>query len=322
MSGGRRTDPEWRAFEKLVARIEQSAAALGRIVRSPDRIRDRATGRLREVDVSIRSSEGVSATLVTVECRKRRRAEDVTWVEQLAAKKASIGADRTIAVSAVGFSQSAAKAAAFHGIELRKLTDITADDINRLLQLDLVLFWHRRAALARIAFRWHRDGPWTVPDPAHPDYVLPQGFDPKRPIFRNTDTSHVWSINDLWHQLQATADTHEGVQKFEPPQLRTAAFPYPGNVIVKTPDGEKRLGDVFLAVSVWLEDEAVTLEDAKKVEYAADRGAETIQRVEFASVREPYGDRRVALQLPKDATDLIALKTEIVARRDPGKNDA
>lgn len=319
MTGGRRTDPEWRAFEKLVARIEQSAATQGWVVRSPDRIRDRATGRHREVDVSIRPNDGAAHSLITVECRKRRRMEDVTWIEQLAAKKATIGADRTIAVSAVGFSQSAAKAAAFHGIELRKLTDISADVINRMLRLDLVLFWHRRAALARIAFRWYREGPWTVPDPAHPDYVLPTDFDPMRPIFRNTGTGHHWSINDLWHQLQQTVDTHDGVRKFEPPQIRTAAFPYPGNVVVETPEGEKRLGDVFLAVSVWLEDEQVTLEEATKVEYVSDRNAETVQRVEFVSAQERYGERRVALQLPKDATDLVALKTEFVARRDPDK---
>ena len=46
----KRAMPEWRQFEKLVARIEADAGPLGLTVVSPDRIRCKITGRLREVD--------------------------------------------------------------------------------------------------------------------------------------------------------------------------------------------------------------------------------------------------------------------------------
>ncbi len=44
----------WRQFEKFIARIEQAMAPSGAVVKSPDRIPDKLTGELREVDASIR----------------------------------------------------------------------------------------------------------------------------------------------------------------------------------------------------------------------------------------------------------------------------
>lgn len=119
-----------KQFEELVARIEAVAAPRGAVVKSPDRIRDLTTGRLREVDASIRHKVGTVEILITVECRKRNRRQDDTWIEQLATKRAKLGAAKTIAVSARGFSKSAAMTAAQHGIELRTLSEVSAADIE------------------------------------------------------------------------------------------------------------------------------------------------------------------------------------------------
>jgi hypothetical protein len=62
------------------------------------------TGRKREVDVSIRSRAGTPSIFITIECRKRHPKQDVTWIEQLAAKWDAIGAACTIAVSSSGFT--------------------------------------------------------------------------------------------------------------------------------------------------------------------------------------------------------------------------
>lgn len=115
---------QWRQFEKLVARIEKMAAPLGAAVKSPDRIPDLVTGELREVDASIRYQIGTTPILITIECRKRNRKQDDTWIEQLATKRAKIGAAKTIAVSSTGFSGSAHKTARLHNIELRQLSEL------------------------------------------------------------------------------------------------------------------------------------------------------------------------------------------------------
>jgi hypothetical protein len=73
MTARRRRDPEWREFERLIARIEADAGPKGLIVKSPDRIRCKLTRRLREVDASIRAKIGTTEMLVTIECRRRTK---------------------------------------------------------------------------------------------------------------------------------------------------------------------------------------------------------------------------------------------------------
>ena len=100
-------EEDWREFERLVARIERDLAPRGAVVRSPDRVPDLVTGSLREVDASIRFTVGSAPILITIECRRRAAVQDDTWIEQLAAKKEKVGAAKTIAVSASGFSEPA-----------------------------------------------------------------------------------------------------------------------------------------------------------------------------------------------------------------------
>jgi hypothetical protein len=307
MTSRRRQHPEWREFERLVARIEADAGPRGLRVKSPDRIRCRTTGRLREVDASIRSQIGTVEVLVTIECRLRSKVQDVTWIEQLATKKDAIGASHTIAVSAAGFSEDAQRIATQHGLSLRKLSEVGIDDINALLRLDFVLFWHKSCALARVGIRRFRSLDWQVPDPNAVDFTLPAETDPQAPIFRNTETGATWSLNELWHQVQEATDPFVGIAKAQPPVLRTACFPYPGVVTVETADGPCLLGDVLLTVALWIEAEQVTLDAARKVEYAAE-GSLALQRVEFASQRRPAGDWSISLQIPKASADIADLR--------------
>ena len=124
------TTPAWRDFEKLVTRIEHALAGEGVTITSPDFIPCVTTGSPREVDASIRTRVGSAEILVTVECRDRVAVQDVTWVEQLAAKKKNIGAAKTIAVAASGFSAEAARIARENAIDLHILDEITEDDIK------------------------------------------------------------------------------------------------------------------------------------------------------------------------------------------------
>lgn len=305
MSSRRRKDPEWRELELLVARIEADAGPRGIVITSPDRIRCKVTGRLREVDASIRSRIGTTDVLITVECRRRGSVQDVTWIEQLATKKRAIGADRTIAVSAAGFTDTANAISDQHGISLRKLSDITADELNSLLRLDVVLFWHKACAISRVGIRKFRSPNWKMPSPDDVDFVLSEGTNPFAPIFRNTESGVTWSLNDLWHQLQEATNPFAGVETAQPPVIRTACFPYPGTVTIDSKDGSGPLGDVILTVALWIEPEQAVLDAAKNVEYGSDN-ASAIQRVEFSSQRSK--DWRISLQMPKSSTDIADIR--------------
>jgi len=119
----------WRRFEELVARIERTLGPRGAVVKCPDHIPDKFTGQLREVDASVRFPIGTVEILITIECRDRSSVQDVTWIEQLPAKKDAVGAAKTVAVSSSGFTQPAIERAESLGIEVRQITEITDDDI-------------------------------------------------------------------------------------------------------------------------------------------------------------------------------------------------
>lgn len=263
---------------------------------------------MREVDASVRTKVGTSDILVTIECRQRKPKQDVTWIEQLAAKKTNIGASHTIAVSHTGFSQEAEAMARYHGIDLRQLSDVSAAEINQLIRLDFVIFPHQRCAVSRVGIRFFRSLDWTMPDPETPDLFLPLPADLSANIFKNTDTDEPWSLNDLWLQLQEATDPFAGIQIGSRPEFKTACFSYPGNVTLETPEGPRRIGDVLLTVALALEVEQVDLTSAKKVEYSRSEG-DAIQRLEFASHEPGMEDWRISLQLPKNAKDLNELRT-------------
>ena len=96
------------------------------------RVLDDAIPQYREVDASIRYAVGSCELLITLECRARSRVQDVTWIEQLATKRAHIGADRTIAVSSTEFTEAAKRAGAAHNISLRRISEFADDQIRDL----------------------------------------------------------------------------------------------------------------------------------------------------------------------------------------------
>lgn len=310
--------PEWRKFEQMVSRIERDAGPLGLIVTSPDRIRSLITGDLREVDASIRSRGDDSKDLVTIECRKRAAKEDVTWIEQLATKKEAIGAARTIAVSSSGFSKQAEKAAAHYGIDLRLMSEITLADINPRMKLDFVLFNHKRCSIASVGFRRFRGTKWTMPSPDDIDFQFDHDTDPFVDIFHNSDNDTQWSLNDLWHQLQESCDPFAEIERGKLAVIKTACFPYPGNVKVVTPTATETLGDVIVSVALSIDVEQVAIEDAMKVGYSGT-GEIDLQRIEFHSADCPRGEWSVALQMPRSSTNADDVRVRLTSPDESNK---
>jgi hypothetical protein len=126
-----------------VASIEGRLSPESAIVRSPDRLKDIDSAHWREVDASIRFQAGSADILITIECRRRGAKDDVTWIEQLATKREKVGASKTIAVSARGFSQPAVDCAGRYGIELRTLKPITGNEVDQWLGSDNFVHYYR-----------------------------------------------------------------------------------------------------------------------------------------------------------------------------------
>jgi len=196
---------QWREFEKLIARIEQAMAPLDAAVRSPDRIPDKVTGQLREVDASIRYKVGTCPILITIECRDRSSIEDVRWIEQLAEKKRSIGASMTLAVSSSGFSDPAMKKASAVDIEIRTLSDMAAEDFRQWLAVQHVVLDVREWSLSELALELY-----DAPEDAELILALQESFRERghlAPIFiRNLDGKrfHVENVLIEWCKRHGT----------------------------------------------------------------------------------------------------------------------
>ncbi len=185
----------YRELELLVMRIEGALAPAGARIRSPDHIADIFTGELREVDVSIRHRLGSVTVLITVECRDRTRAEDVTWIEQLATKQKHIGAAHTIAVSSTGFSAPAIKAAKLHGISTRIIGELSDADILDWLDILQIEEVETSCQLGRLRLEYEGDHPGAHIDPTLEQEWFNRGFDAK--IFLERATGSLLSLVEL-----------------------------------------------------------------------------------------------------------------------------
>lgn len=305
----RQTIPGWREFEKLVARIEQDSRPLDWIVRSPDKIRSKITGRMREVDASVQRPIKGQKELIVIECRKRSSRQDVTWIEQLATKKTSLGADRLLAVCSTGFSDEAKRVAEHFRIELRTVNELSVENLTELFGIDFVLFPHKRCHILRIVCRRFISLDWTIPKGCDFEFDLLPSTDMHEHIFANIETGYTWSVNDMWLQLQSLTNPFQDVPRSGRSIERSVCFPYPGNVTVETSNGKELLGDVLFKLEMWFEIEHVSQDMAKKAEYVSEDG-NSLQRIEFASKEPGYEDWRFSMQAPTTSTNRKDLRVK------------
>lgn len=123
-----------KEFESLVTYI--SKCLYKRAVVTPDdKLVDKDTGRKRQIDISIRLADGPTEFLAIVEARDRSRKVDVRYLEEVKSKKESVGADKAIIVSKVGFAQTAVKKAQAYGIDLFTLEEALRENWSQAFSL-------------------------------------------------------------------------------------------------------------------------------------------------------------------------------------------
>ncbi len=112
------------AFEQRIHRIYELLEGSGVDVTWNDHVPDPDNpSQQRQIDVSIKRN----GMLTLVECRDRQSPQDVTWIEELIGRRASLRADTVIAVSSSGFTAGALQKATSFGIivrDFRHLTDL------------------------------------------------------------------------------------------------------------------------------------------------------------------------------------------------------
>jgi len=104
--------PDWRLYERMVARLLANDIATGLCVTPNARVRGRKSGRLRQVDVLIdlrHDTDNTSRTIVDAKMRTRKI--DVTNVEAFQGMMEDVGAKHGVLVCPHGFTKAAEKRA-------------------------------------------------------------------------------------------------------------------------------------------------------------------------------------------------------------------
>ncbi|RPJ77122.1 MAG: hypothetical protein EHM20_06585 [Alphaproteobacteria bacterium] len=190
-----------RSFEELIAIIESHSTPLGAVVKSPDKIVDKTTGQLREVDATIRHKIGSASILIAIECRDRSRIEDCIWIEQLAQKKEAIGANVMIAVSSRAFSKPALRKAKEYNIEIRVLRDISEKALeNWASKISMIIMRGQfRFGIMKVTFR----GMEGKPSPKLTGSIL-EGYskgDANYKFVKRLSDGELLSIGDLLNSI-------------------------------------------------------------------------------------------------------------------------
>ena len=257
------TKTTWRSFELLVSRIEHALAGESVTVKSPDSIPCITTGRHREVDVSIRTWVGSAEILITVECRDRVAVQDVTWIEQLAAKKKNIGAAKTIAVAASGFSTEATRIARENGIDLRILDEITDQDIKSWIGMVGMVHVFKDCGLA-----------------GSPEihFFLETGDEPQEMTGQNASSSqHIFtgpsgeslSLNDIWLRADDQGKVFDRIPKDDEDHFVTLTVTPSDKLQLCTSKGNRRVKAITMPLRLRWKHEFISLSDARTVRYKA-----------------------------------------------------
>lgn len=123
-----------RKFEALVASLTNCLHDKAAITPN-DKLVDKHTGRKRQIDISIRVSDGPSKFLAIVEARDRSRKVGVTYLEQVKSKRDAVGADKAIIVSNKGFTGTAIPKAKAYNIELLSLSEALRQNWSQTFSL-------------------------------------------------------------------------------------------------------------------------------------------------------------------------------------------
>jgi hypothetical protein len=231
--------------------MEQWLRPLGTEIKSPEFLLDHDTGHRREVDVALRIPTANGVFLTVLECRDRSRSPDVAWIEQLATKCKSVGANRVIAVSSRPFGHTVRCKAHALQVELRHVEEITEDIATRFGHtLAITSTWpHFRIRACR--FVTEPDLPQWKPDAkaaerfAREPFVTPVGFhrETEKPITLSLLAYTAISVNPAFHGDKSRSS--------EPRPFEFEMGMTPGRYVLKHAAGEVSLLAVKMALDVW-----------------------------------------------------------------------
>ena len=124
---GQQMSNDGKEFEELVASLSNCLHEKA-IITPNDKLIDKDTGKKRQIDISIRMTDGPTSFLGIVEARDRSRKVGVPYLEEVKSKRDSVGAHKAFIVSNKGFTTTALDKARAYDIELFSLSQALRHD--------------------------------------------------------------------------------------------------------------------------------------------------------------------------------------------------
>lgn len=288
----------WREFERLITRIEKMLAPMGAEIKSPDRIPDKVTGQLREVDASIRHTVGSAPVLITVECRNRKGKQDVQWLEQVKSKKDSVGANQTIVVALDGFTAPAREYASQHGLVVREVGEVE-DELVKCCQEGIKINISR---LGYESLSYNIDVYPTEKDEGKEGISLPLSVHEKiskDQYFAFDENGEGITLSEI---LQECFDMVSDRIRYELersglPRIKTqmSGELEPGNISVETEDGTRFIRTILFEVECFISN--TELPALKPVSYLDEEGKKVVS---FSETYDPVTREGIVLQFDWD----------------------
>lgn len=262
---------EWREYEKLVHSIEKVLAPKGALVKSPDHIKDLESGRLREVDVSIRFNIGSHFILITVECRKRKTKGGSEWIEQLITKRRKIGADKTIAISALGFTEPARITAEKNNIEIYSLEEINEEAIKEWYKSGVIDHVQRKFEANEVLIKFA--------DNLFERKTFIKEFDSIDKVFQ-INGKEILSLNEILTQSLPMDAIYQDMEPNSDYKEIDVTINFKDDDFVEyfTDDLQYRILYLKLKLKFWLEEEQIPF---SRISSLSKNGKEITQNIEF-----------------------------------------
>ena len=164
-------DARWRKFERLAEKIMQDLAPQAQVTWD-DRIPGEDSEIERQIDVSVRWTDGDESHLLIIDAKDWSRPADVGDIEKFAGMVKDVRASRGILVCNAGFSQAAHTYARKLGVGLCNLHDAESRDWSRDLTIPIV--WSELTPQVRIsAESWFAAGDVVQGDDKFPLILSP-----------------------------------------------------------------------------------------------------------------------------------------------------
>lgn len=291
---GRKPIKTGREFEQLVTCINTHLHKIATVTAN-DKLPDKDNGDLRQVDISVRISDGPSKFLGIIEVRDRSRPVGTAYVEEVSAKRTSVGASGVWIVSKSGFWKSAKLKADALGIGVISYKQALKADWSEFFHL-MEGFGVQTRRYDKVKVFFLKKGSQDIIDP-HPELRDAIRGDSAAPVLLDAKGAPAASLVQI---AKAVIDSvgNQVYGKLEPGALpQRTRIRFTGNMepplFFKDATGtSRRIEDLLVAADLWIEMKRypITMQQYK------DFGTGEVH-AEVATSTLPIGDEKYEFQL-------------------------